>query len=152
VDIFANKKVSITLIESLPKEKTQVLGYTECILGSTFLNYPQRDPDENSDVPLTPPPLHFKTSVPISYLNPKLLPNPPKEGEPNNQPELTIEASISNLLIPMDVVEAGNFVTVKLDDAFPVPDEWALREGNEKDVNSSELIIMKRFRVFFRLH
>ncbi|KAJ3416941.1 Cilia- and flagella-associated protein 70 [Chytridiales sp. JEL 0842] len=145
IDIFANKKVSLTLIESLPKEKTQVLGHAECFLGSTFLKYQHRDPDSaNPDQQLPPPPTNFKSSLPISYVNPKLLPSSKAAatvdasgGEGSNLPELNVDVSISNLLIPMDVIEAGNFVTIKLDDAFPVPDEWTLKEGTEKDLSSN---------------
>ncbi|KAJ3196420.1 Cilia- and flagella-associated protein 70 [Irineochytrium annulatum] len=137
VDTFANKKVIFTLIESLPKEKTQILGTAETCLYNPFLIYQQRDPEVSADLPLPPPMLVTKDTLSISYLNPRLLPPPPKDGETPNLPELTFEASLSKPLIPPDVVENGNFITVKLDDTFPVPDEWTLKEGTEKDMNSN---------------
>ncbi|KAJ3101698.1 Cilia- and flagella-associated protein 70 [Phlyctochytrium planicorne] len=137
IDTVANKKVTFTLIESLPKEKTQVLGTADICLGSVFLKYPQRDTTAPADVPLSPPPLSFKDSVSITYLNSRLLPGASKDGEPSNLPELFFEASLSKPLIPPEVVENGNFITFKLDDLFPVPDEWTLKEGTEKDLNSN---------------
>ena len=73
------------------------------------------------------------------YLNPKLLPPPSKEGDPSNAPEITIEASISNPLIAPEIVEAGNFISFKLLDMYPVPEDWTLKEGTEKDLNSSKV-------------
>ena len=139
IDTFLNKKLNITLIESLPKEKTQILGTAEIAFGSTFLKYQHRDPDSDADeTPLPPPPLHLKETVPITYNNLKLLPPPSKDGEIANLPEITIEASISCPLIDPEVAEAGNFLTIKLDDLHPVPEEWTLKEGTEKDMNSSK--------------
>lgn len=46
--------------------------------------------------------------------------------------------SISKLLIEPEVVEAGTFLTFKVEDALPVPEEWTLKEGTEKDMNSSK--------------
>ncbi|KAJ3075167.1 Cilia- and flagella-associated protein 70 [Podochytrium sp. JEL0797] len=136
IDIIANKKLSITLIESLPKDKTQILGCTELSLAS-FLKYPARDPNSPPTTPYALPNLNVRESVSFTYLNPKLLPPPPKEGDPNNQPEITVEVSLSGPLIAPEVVEQGNFLYVKLEDVYPVPDEWTLKEGNEKDLNSN---------------
>ncbi|KAI8618763.1 hypothetical protein BC830DRAFT_1107404 [Chytriomyces sp. MP71] len=141
IDIIANKKLFITLIESLPKEKTQILGTTELGL-STFLKYPLRDPNAPPTTPYLLPQLNVRETLPITYLNPKLLPPPAKEaaaGEVpiNNQPEITVEVSLSSPLIPPEIVEQGNFMYVRLDDMFPVPDEWTLKDGNEKDLNSN---------------
>ncbi|KAJ3214771.1 Cilia- and flagella-associated protein 70 [Dinochytrium kinnereticum] len=137
VDTFANKRATFTLIESLPKEKTQILGTADICFASTFLKYQPRDPAAPPEAPLLPPPLSFKESLPIGYLNARLLPAPSKEGEPNNQPEILFEVSLSRPLLSPEVVENGNFVTIKLDDVFPVPDEWTLKEGTEKDLNSN---------------
>ncbi|KAJ3142012.1 Cilia- and flagella-associated protein 70 [Physocladia obscura] len=136
VDIIANKKLAITLIESLPKEKTQVLGTAEISL-SQFIKYPARDPNAPPSVPYLRPNLFLKDNISISYLNPKLLPPPSKEGDPNNQPEIAIEVSLSSPLISPELVEQGNFLYIKLEDMFPVPDEWTLKDGNEKDLNSN---------------
>ncbi|KAJ3355461.1 Cilia- and flagella-associated protein 70 [Entophlyctis luteolus] len=136
VDIIANKKLSIFLIESLPKEKTQILGSADVSLAQ-FVKYPPRDPNSPPTVPYLLPDLQINQPVPISYLNPKLLPAPPKEGEPSNLPEFCIEISLSAPLIAPEVVEQGNFLSFKLEDMFPVPEEWTLKEGNEKDLNSN---------------
>ncbi|KAI9339399.1 hypothetical protein BDR26DRAFT_837865 [Obelidium mucronatum] len=136
IDIIANKKLSVTLIESLPKEKTQVLGTTEISL-SSFVKYPPRDPNAPPTTPYQLPSLSVKETTSFAYLNPKLLPPPPKEGDPNNQPEITVEVSLSAPLLAPEVVEQGNFMYIKLEDLYPVPDEWSLKEGNEKDLNSN---------------
>ncbi|KAJ3295071.1 Cilia- and flagella-associated protein 70 [Rhizoclosmatium sp. JEL0117] len=136
IDIINNKKLSVTLIESLPKEKTQVLGTTEISLAS-FLKYPPRDPNAPPTTPYLLPSLNIKETVGFTYLNPKLLPPPPKEGDPNNQPEVTIEVSLSAPLLAPEIVEAGNFIHIRMEDLYPVPDEWTLKDGNEKDLNSN---------------
>ncbi|KAJ3008042.1 UNVERIFIED_CONTAM: Cilia- and flagella-associated protein 70, partial [Siphonaria sp. JEL0065] len=136
IDIIANKKLSVTLIESLPKEKTQVLGSTEISLAA-FVKYPQRDPNAPPTTPYQLPSLAVKETTTFSYLNPKLLPPPPKEGDPNNQPEITIDVLLSAPLLAPEVVEQGNFMYIKLEDLYPVPEEWTLKEGNEKDLNSN---------------
>ncbi|KAI9363935.1 hypothetical protein DFJ73DRAFT_810162 [Zopfochytrium polystomum] len=135
VDIFSNKKICLTLIESLPKEKTQVLGTAEFKLDA-FVQYSPRDPNSDSHAQPSLPPLSLKETATISYLNPRLLPPPSKDGEPNS-PEFNIIASISNPLIAAEVVENGSFITIGVDDMFPVPDEWTLKEGTEKDLNSN---------------
>ncbi|KAJ3268376.1 hypothetical protein HDU76_011438, partial [Blyttiomyces sp. JEL0837] len=65
VDVFNNKKVIITLIESLPKEKTQTLGTAE-IPVSYFLKYPPRDPNGDPEAPLQLPSLTLKETISIS--------------------------------------------------------------------------------------
>ncbi|KAI8838398.1 hypothetical protein BC829DRAFT_447402 [Chytridium lagenaria] len=129
VDTFSNKRVTFTLIESLPKEKTQILGTSEVSLGPVFLKYQPRDPSGPPEAPLIPPPLSFKESLPITYLN-------PRRGV-HNQPEIMFEAMLSKPLLAPEVVENGNFLTIRLEDVFPVPDEWTLKEGTEKDLNSN---------------
>ncbi|KAJ3297860.1 Cilia- and flagella-associated protein 70 [Borealophlyctis nickersoniae] len=140
VDMFANKKLHFTLIESLPKDKTAVLGDADLSMYHHFLKYPSRDPNA-PDAPLLFPNLSFRETVPITYVNPRLLVAPPSKNEPEDAnklvPEFEIEVSLSQPLIPPEVVENGNFLFMKVEDAFPVPDEWTLKEGMEKDLNSN---------------
>ena len=42
-------------------------------------------------------------------------------------------------------MEDGNFINIKIDDLFPLPEEWSTKEGNKKDLNSSYLIFNYRF-------
>ncbi|KND04050.1 uncharacterized protein SPPG_01495 [Spizellomyces punctatus DAOM BR117] len=135
IDTFANKKLHFTLIESLPKEKTAVLGEGELSMFPHFFKYPARDPN-NPDVLPPPPPLSFKATVPISYANARLLGKDADEHTKNG-PEFDVEVILSAPLIEPEVVENGTFLTFKVDDVFPVPDEWTLKEGNEKDLNSN---------------
>ncbi|KAI8929249.1 hypothetical protein BC831DRAFT_6458 [Entophlyctis helioformis] len=133
IEIFANKVISLTLIESLPKEKTAILGTAELSLYKAFLKYFTREPE--SDTPIPPSPLVFRETVPVVYANPKLL-SPAPESQ-KTTPECTIEVSLSRpLLRPEDILN-GNFVTLRVDDVWPVPDEWTTKEGNEKDINSN---------------
>ncbi|KAJ3056144.1 Cilia- and flagella-associated protein 70 [Rhizophlyctis rosea] len=164
IDMFANKKLHFTLIESLPKEKTAVLGDAHLSMYPHFLKYPPTaaiTPSPTSDSasassastgPATgsttdisaasaqspTAPLSFRQTVPITYLNPRLLaPGKNEVEDPNKIPEFEVEVSISEPLIPPEVVEQGNFITLKVEDVVPVPDEWSLKEGMEKDLNSS---------------
>ncbi|RKO83360.1 hypothetical protein BDK51DRAFT_31766, partial [Blyttiomyces helicus] len=140
VDTFANKKIHFTLFESLPKEKTAILGETDLSMGSHFLKYPPRDPN-NADQPPADPPLSFSEIVPIVYANPRLLVPPPTKTDTEDgarpSPEFVVELALSQPLIPAEVVENGNFLTFRVGDLYPVPDEWTLKEGNEKDLNSN---------------
>lgn len=148
--------MSITVIESLPKEKTSVLGTAEACLGARFLKYPLKNPEE-PDAPVgPPPPLSFKETINVAYLNTKLVAVPaakPGQGDDasSGQPEIDIEVSISKLLIQPEIVENGNFMTFKVDDLLPVPEEWSLREGNEKDLNTSKRRRFMRECLFSRL-
>ncbi|KAJ3045423.1 Cilia- and flagella-associated protein 70 [Rhizophlyctis rosea] len=162
IDMFANKKVHFTLIEALPKEKTAVLGDAHLSMYPHFLKYPPpresttTAPGGSSNTPAsagdihastadisesphsTAPPLSFRQTVPITYHNPRLL--APGKGEvedPNKVPEFDVEVCISEPLIAPEVVEQGNFITLKVEDVVPVPDEWSLKEGMEKDLNSN---------------
>jgi hypothetical protein len=143
IENFANNKVTITLIESLPKEKTQILGSCEFSLFSYFLKYPIRDP--SSELPPQAPQLSFKEILPIIYLNPKMLAPPGKNENVEDfiKPEFHIMASISKPLVPPEIMEHSNFITFKIEDLLPVPEEWTLKEGNENNLNSSKLIHIK---------
>ncbi|KAI9098181.1 hypothetical protein DFS34DRAFT_619887 [Phlyctochytrium arcticum] len=136
IDTIANKKIHFTLIESLPKEKTANLGEGDLSMLNSFLKYTPRDPNNPEAPAPPPPPLSFKATVPIVYANPKLLgkdaEDPTKAG-----PEIEVEVTISRPLIQPEVVENGMFINIKVDDVFPVPDEWGMKEGNEKDLNSN---------------
>ncbi|TPX60566.1 hypothetical protein PhCBS80983_g01686 [Powellomyces hirtus] len=135
IDTFANKKLSITLIESLPKEKTAVLGDSSLSMFPHFLKFSPRDPAHPESSPPQPP-LSFRATSPIAYLNTRLLgkdaDDPARIG-----PDFDVEVSISRPLIQPEVVEAGTFLTFKVDDVAPVPEEWSCKEGNEKDLNSN---------------
>ncbi|KAJ1542222.1 hypothetical protein HK405_010123 [Cladochytrium tenue] len=137
VDLFLNKKVVFTLIESLPKDKTQVLGTAEVRL-SPFVKCATKDPQSDAATNALLPALSRKENAVFSYLNPRLLPPPSKDGE-QLLPELAVEVSISNPLIRPEAIEAGNFITFSPEDFLPVPDEWTTKEGTEKDLNSSQL-------------
>jgi len=74
----------------------------------------------------------------INYLNPRLLPAAKADDDLAKLPEFTVEATISNFLIDPEIIEHGNFINLHLNDIYPVPDEWSLKEGTEKDLNSSK--------------
>ncbi|KAJ3155384.1 Cilia- and flagella-associated protein 70 [Geranomyces michiganensis] len=135
IDTFANKRLSITLIESLPKEKTAVLGDSSLSMFPHFLKFPPRDPTR-PDAPLHAPALSFRATAPIAYVNTRLLgkdaDDPARIG-----PDLDVEVLISRPLVQPEVVEAGTFLTFRVDDVAPVPEEWSCKEGNEKDLNSN---------------
>lgn len=86
--------------------------------------------------------LTITKTAPINYLNPRLLPttNNNNKGDDDSMkgPEFTIEVTISNFLIDPEIIEHGNFINLQINELYPVPDEWSLKEGTEKDLNSSK--------------
>ena len=115
IDLFANGRVSFSVFESLPKDKTNLLGVAEINLYSKFLK------------PTQEPKLSIRETLPVVYANTKLL------GTGTETPEIDIQISISR---PFDL-ESGVFASLRVEDVFPVPDEWTLKDGTEKDLNSS---------------
>jgi hypothetical protein len=87
-------------------------------------------------------PLTFQQILPISYVNPKLL-------APNQEPPtVTIQITLSRPLIPVSILKAGIFATISVDDLYPLPEDWSLREGNEKDLTSSIKYLMRYLSIY----
>ncbi|KAL2919158.1 hypothetical protein HK105_201433 [Polyrhizophydium stewartii] len=133
IEIFANKVLTLSLIESLPKEKTALLGTSEITLYKAFLGYATREPDSDASAAMSP--LTFRETVPIVYTNPKLL-SPSPESQ-KTTPECVIEVLLSRPLLMPEEITGGNFVNLRIDEVYPVPEEWTTKEGNEKDLNSN---------------
>ena len=131
MEIFANKLITLSFIESLPKDKTALLGTAEISLFKPLFRYFNREGDSEVQVP--PPPVYVKESFPINYVNPKMLPTEPVKIVP----ECTVEISLSRPVLTQEELQNGIFATVKLDDISPLPEELTLREGNEKDLTTS---------------
>jgi hypothetical protein len=119
IDMFITKKLVITVIEMLPKEKTAVLGTCELSLYAPFVSTYGRD-------------IELKKTLNIMAVAGK--------GGQSEQLSSTVEVevSLSNPLLPVEVMEAGNLMTITVDEMIPVPEEWMLKEGTEKDLNSSK--------------
>jgi hypothetical protein len=127
--MFANKSLTFTLIESLPKEKTAILGTAELNLYKKFLRYFTK---ENHDSPVPECNLFIRETIPIVYLNSKLL-----ASSTEKIPEVTVEISISRPLISTEALQHGVFVSISIDDMQPLPEEWSTKEANDKDLNSN---------------
>ena len=86
--------------------------------------------------------LTITKTAPIIYLNPRLLPANNNKGDDElmKGPEFTVEVTISNFLIDPEIIEHSNFINLHLSEVYPVPEEWSLKEGSEKDLNSSKTI------------
>ncbi|KAJ3276552.1 Cilia- and flagella-associated protein 70 [Terramyces sp. JEL0728] len=126
IEIFANKSVTFSLIESLPKEKTAPLGNAEICLYSYFLKYyTQEDPEAR--IPECS--LSMTKVLPVSASK--------TSGNPQESPAISIEVTLSKPLISTQVLQNGIFATLKPEEVYPVPEDWSLREGNEKDPNSN---------------
>jgi hypothetical protein len=126
--------VSFTLIESLPKEKTTILGQAESCMYSRFLSPGQFD--ENGKVMSNCETLFAETLV-INYTNPKLL-------APNQEvPCLKIELSLTKPLLSAEAILNGIFANISLDTLHPLPEDWSIREGSEKDLNSSIINLIR---------
>lgn len=119
----------MSVFESLPKEKTQLLGTSEISLFRHLIKV-------SKDAPITQN-LVYHDIVPVTFLNPKSLP-------PDIKPELEFEITLSRPLFSSNDIENANFMYLKLDDMYPCPEEWNLKEGNEKDLNSSTRLLLKR--------
>jgi hypothetical protein len=109
IEIFANKTLAVTLIESLPKEKTAVLATAEISLYKKFLKYFMK---ETHDSPVPECPLTIHEVLPLTYATPKLLGNDPKV------PEIILEISISRPLIDAISLQHGVFVELSIDEYF----------------------------------
>jgi hypothetical protein len=134
IEIFANKQITFTVIESFPKEKTSILGVAEVSLYRAFLLYfvPKLGEDSIPECPLS-----FQQVLPIAYSNPKML------TQNQEAPCISIQVSLNRPIIPVSKLRGGIFASLNLDDLYPVPEDWSLREGNEKDINSSSLRLIK---------
>ena len=143
VELFLNKTLNITLIESLPKEKTAILGGIQLSLAKYFLRYATR---ESESEPLVMEHLlSIKEALPITYHNQRLLsPNPESL---KILPECFLEISISRPILTPQIIQSSIFATFILNDLLPVPDEWNVKEINEKDLNSSNSYL--RFLLLF---
>ncbi|KAI9204949.1 uncharacterized protein BJ171DRAFT_423701, partial [Polychytrium aggregatum] len=137
IDTIGNKKLVVTVIESLPKEKTAILGVTEMSFMGKLLNFISRDPSVETVSP-EPPPLSVSETLSVSYANPKLLPVP-KSPEEDISPRIEVEITFDDHLIRPDIQDTSNCICLKIEDMLPVPDEWNVKEGSEKDLNSSDL-------------
>jgi hypothetical protein len=130
IDTFANKPITFALNESLPKEKTAILGVSEVSLYRRFLKYFKA---EDYDATIPDCPLSFTQTIPIVYTNLKML-------TPNQEvPVLHIEISLSRALLSPTQLSSSVFMNIHLFDLKPVLEEWTLREASEKDPNSSKL-------------
>jgi len=97
--------------------------------------------------------LTITKTVPINYLNPRLIPaNTKGDDELTKLPEFTVEVTISNFLIDPEVIEHGNFINLHINELYPVPEEWSLKEGTEKDLNSSNNFIILLLLSFFLIN
>ncbi|KAJ1551557.1 Cilia- and flagella-associated protein 70, partial [Nowakowskiella sp. JEL0078] len=145
IDTFANKKITFSLFESLPKDKVSLLGIAELTLRQHFVSPPYDC-------------ISFKKSIQITYQNLKHLgPSNPTGKNANavateddlsaKLPEFEVEVSLSRPLFLQDALEAGNFITFKFDDMFPLPDEWSLKEGTDKDITSNIFTYSLHFNI-----
>lgn len=162
IDTFSNKRVVVTLYESLPKEKTLVLGTTEISVASlvragisvtpTLSSSSSAQHDAASargmntatvhnaeaataTAPVGPAPsITSTTTHPITYINTKLL---PATLTSSTQPELTLTTSLSVPLLMDKEIGEGNFVGLRVADLIGLPEEWTVKEGTEKDLGSN---------------
>jgi hypothetical protein len=136
IDLFGNSCLTLTLFESLPKDKTASLGVAEISLFSKFFK-----PKESQK-------LFYKETIPIVYGNTKLL----QPSNESNVPEFEVEISLSRPFLTEQELAEGCFASFLIQDVYPVPEEWTLKEANEKDLNSSKfslLFCMKHLFLFF---
>ncbi|KAH6572162.1 hypothetical protein BASA50_005685 [Batrachochytrium salamandrivorans] len=133
IETFSNKLLTLNLIESLPKEKTALLGTAELSLDKPFIHYAGRELEKETPVSL--PTLVFRETVPIIYSNAKLLVSLPEFQR--TAPECVVEVLLSRPLLSHNDFINGNFVNLHIDSVYPVPDEWNVKESSEKDLNSN---------------
>lgn len=55
------------------------------------------------------------------------------------QPALTVEFALSRPLLSVPLLTNSAFLTLTTEDVRPVPDDWTLKDGNEKDLTTSNL-------------
>ncbi|KAI9218118.1 hypothetical protein BC828DRAFT_407885 [Blastocladiella britannica] len=123
LDTILNVPVIFTLHEVLPKDKSAVLGSAELDLGPMLLSMAP-----------TASNLGGSATVPIEYLAPKML---GADEASMVKPVLELEVSLNRPAVEDYVLETSNVLELTPADMSPVPDEWNVKEQNEKDVNSN---------------
>ncbi len=123
----ANQEGQTSVDSAIKKSEDKLNIIDEIDLNDTPANKPR---DISSYLTIT------KTAQ-INYVNPRLLPATKGDDDLAKLPEFTVEVTISNFLIDPEFIEHGNFINLHLNELYPVPDEWSLKEGTEKDLNSS---------------
>ncbi|KAL7747637.1 hypothetical protein RI367_006926 [Sorochytrium milnesiophthora] len=140
VDTFLNAKITVTLIEQLPKDKQLILGTAELPVGQFFF---QTTPlSEATTQPLN---TYGAATIPIVYANSKML----VDTAASNQkllssdnttglvPDLDVEVMLDRPLIEESELAQGNFLTIRPWELLPVPEEWSHKDAVEKDLNSN---------------
>ena len=74
--------------------------------------------------------LSIKDVFPVIYTNNKLL-HPGTEV-----PEMELQISISRPILS-EPEQSGSIVSFTIQEVYPVPEEWTLKEGSDKDLNSN---------------
>ncbi|ORZ30084.1 hypothetical protein BCR44DRAFT_1517607 [Catenaria anguillulae PL171] len=130
VDTILNNTAIFTLYEVLPKDKNAILGTAETSLASFLLS---QDSSAALDGPAETRNLGGTGSAAIEYANPKLL------GPDDQQvkPAFTFVVSVDKPIVAWDDLESSVVAELHPVQVYPVPDEWNVKEANEKDVNSN---------------
>ncbi|KAI9184485.1 hypothetical protein H9P43_003538 [Blastocladiella emersonii ATCC 22665] len=132
IDTVLNYRLSVSVFEVLPKDKTAVLGSGEASLSDLLLSVKELAEDDPAAAATRN--MGGTVTIPIEYQNPKLL--GPSEDQ-QVKPAVTIEVSVNRPLVPWAELETANIVQFCPVELAPVPDEWNPKEVNEKDPNSN---------------
>lgn len=125
--MLLNKKMTFTVVEQLPKDKSAVLGTAELALFPHFFRTAPA-PVATADSAATPRSVNtvLRQWVPLV-----------KPGESGATSEIEVEVNMSRPIIEADALEGGNMMTLKIEDMVNLPEEWSLKEGSDKDPHSS---------------
>ncbi|RKP16794.1 hypothetical protein ROZALSC1DRAFT_24879 [Rozella allomycis CSF55] len=105
--------------EVLPKEKSALLATASVHLKDPFVFKPNE--------------LKTSLQLPLVYAA-------GKQGLNDLPPAfLTVTVSLDRPLLSHEELENGNIMTFKFSDFSPTPDDWTLKEPNERDLNSSNI-------------
>jgi hypothetical protein len=132
-----NRKMQFSVIEQLPKEKTQLLGTAELALYPHFFRpAPQPAGSDAQKAPAAGSPPTMPPNTVLRQWVPLLAPG--ATGKPGDAgPEVEVEIQLSRPVFSADTLESGNIMTLKIEDMVNLPDDWTLKEGNDKDPQSS---------------
>ena len=137
IDSLINESMSVQLIEALPKEKTAFIGSGGQRIGSQFLPIRPFKMNTTEDNIVKEPELKYEFVIPLT-LEPLANAKAGKEQAADSQSaQVVIEISLSRPLVTAEYLEHGRFLTVEPFQMFPLPEEWAVKEVNEKDLNTN---------------
>lgn len=135
-----NRKLTVSVIEQLPKEKTAVIATSEVAFFPHFFRPAQ--PTSTDAAATDMEEREQQTNVDLRQTMPLAVTAAAGKGAAESMPEVEVHIHLSKPIVDMATLENGNILTIKVDDMRGLPEDWSLKEGSEKDPSTSTSYIM----------